>query len=274
MLSAQEVYAFGKNENGELGDGGTSNNSTPTIIKGLAHVTAISAGNTHALALLESGTAPPAPQIALQAEHGALRLRWTLSNAEKLLYRVFERPGIEEAEEEPEEAEPAEVDAESGTGATAPEAGPPKNTARPKITGEAREGKTLTATQGGWSGTEPITYEYQWQRCKAGECTGIAGATRSTYLVGSEDPGSTLRVVVTAENSVQPPGSATSGPTEVVKTEEEARKSIAESRNLNGSEHAIVINELNKESPLEAIPYEIKLRAGKVTRTLIGTPLP
>ena len=93
----------------------------------------------------------------------------------------------------------------------------PTNTAPPSISGSAVTGKTMTAQPGTWIGTQPITYKYQWQRCdKSGTgCSDIAGATTNTYLVGSSDQGSTLRVRVTASNSAGS-SSATSAQTSVV----------------------------------------------------------
>jgi hypothetical protein len=79
----------------------------------------------------------------------------------------------------------------------------PANTALPAISGTAQAGQTLTASSGSWSGTQPISYAYQWQRCDSGGagCGSIAGATASSYAVTSSDVGSTLRVAVTASNS-------------------------------------------------------------------------
>jgi sugar lactone lactonase YvrE len=94
------------------------------------------------------------------------------------------------------------------TNATSPITGvvaaiPPSNTAAPAITGTARDGQTLTASTGTWTGTPPISYAYQWQSCNSvGKgCANVAGATDSTYLLGHGDVGSTLRVVVTASNA-------------------------------------------------------------------------
>jgi fibronectin type 3 domain-containing protein len=80
---------------------------------------------------------------------------------------------------------------------------PPSNTAPPTITGTARDGQTLTASTGSWSGTPPLSYGYQWASCdRMGEgCIDIDGAASSTYLLGHGDVGTTLRVTVTAGNA-------------------------------------------------------------------------
>ena len=92
----------------------------------------------------------------------------------------------------------------------------PTNTSAPRISGNAQEGQTLTATST-WSGTQPITYNYQWNRCdSAGNgCAAIAGATGSTYNTTSADVAHTLRVLVTATNS-HGTANATSNPTAII----------------------------------------------------------
>jgi hypothetical protein len=92
----------------------------------------------------------------------------------------------------------------------------PVNTSEPKISGNPQEGQTLTATSL-WSGSQPITYTYQWTRCDAsgGGCADIAGATGSTYNTTASDVTHTLRVVVHAVNS-RGNATATSNPTPVI----------------------------------------------------------
>ena len=92
---------------------------------------------------------------------------------------------------------------------------PPVNTSLPTISGTAQSGQTLTANPGSWSGTQPINYSYQWQRCNSSgtSCTGIA--TGPTYTTTDNDVGSTLRVAVTASN-IAGQASATSNATAIV----------------------------------------------------------
>jgi hypothetical protein len=80
---------------------------------------------------------------------------------------------------------------------------PPSNSALPTVTGTAKEGQTLTAQNGSWSGAQPQSYSYEWQRCDASgnNCAFLNGALASSYTLGFGDVGSTLRVTVTATNT-------------------------------------------------------------------------
>jgi hypothetical protein len=96
-------------------------------------------------------------------------------------------------------------------------AGRPVNGKPPTIAGTSQQGQTLTANAGSWTGGQPMTFTYQWRRCdqSGGSCSDISGATGKTYVVTSADVGNTLRVRVTAKNTL---GSraATSIPTGVI----------------------------------------------------------
>ncbi|HSL64406.1 MAG TPA: hypothetical protein VK874_07075 [Gaiellaceae bacterium] len=93
----------------------------------------------------------------------------------------------------------------------------PVNSVRPSVGGTERVGSVLSATNGTWTGTLPLTYTYQWQRCNAtgAACASIAGATAQSYVAATADAGATLVVLVTARNAA---GTATvaSAPTDVV----------------------------------------------------------
>lgn len=105
----------------------------------------------------------------------------------------------------------------AGVAGAQQEKSPPTVRATPTIQGEAREGKTLTATRGEWGGKTPMRFAYQWRRCgrDGTGCANIAGQTNPTYVVRSADVDRTIRVRVTATND---DGSATgvSQPTPVV----------------------------------------------------------
>jgi hypothetical protein len=81
---------------------------------------------------------------------------------------------------------------------------PPANRVAPVLTGEPRDGRTLSTTDGEWDGTPPFAYQYQWERCPSGSstCQPIHGATSRSYAATSNDVGMELRAVVTATNAV------------------------------------------------------------------------
>lgn len=79
----------------------------------------------------------------------------------------------------------------------------PSNTTLPTIAGTTQAGDTLTASPGSWTGTPPLAYGYQWQRCgvSGGSCADVGNATSQTYGLSSADVGFTIRVLVTASNA-------------------------------------------------------------------------
>jgi hypothetical protein len=95
-------------------------------------------------------------------------------------------------------------------------AAPLNNTARPTITGQARVGQELTATEGTWTGN-PTSFAFQWQRCDVDSltCANVIGATGRTYGVRIADLGFRLRVEVTARTDKRS-GTARSNATAIV----------------------------------------------------------
>jgi hypothetical protein len=89
------------------------------------------------------------------------------------------------------------------TGGSAQTAVAPRNTSPPAITGTAQVDETLRASTGAWTGTQPISFTFQWLRCNtSGEnCVTLTGFTDETYTVREGDVDRTLRVRVTARNN-------------------------------------------------------------------------
>jgi hypothetical protein len=77
----------------------------------------------------------------------------------------------------------------------------PANQTVPKLTGWRIVGQTMTITTGTWSGTPPITYSYQWQRCNR-VCSDIAGATGPSYAATAADLDFFVACLVTATNAL------------------------------------------------------------------------
>ena len=104
----------------------------------------------------------------------------------------------------------------AATAAQATTAAAPQSNSPPTISGQAREGRTVTALNGNW-GNSPTSFSYQWQQCDASgaNCNSIVGATSKTYTVVAGDVDHQLRVAVTATNA-DGSASATSQPSGVV----------------------------------------------------------
>lgn len=86
----------------------------------------------------------------------------------------------------------------------------------PTILGQASVGMTLQATNGDWE-HDPSEYAFQWYRCDADgvtDCEPVDSDGRQ-YLITEEDLGSTMRVDVTATNSVGD-DTASSDPSSVI----------------------------------------------------------
>jgi hypothetical protein len=105
--------------------------------------------------------------------------------------------------------------------------GAPVNTSPPTISGTVQQGQNLHASRGTWSGTQPITYTYRWQRCdqNGASCAAIGTATNSDYKLTSADVGNTVRAMVTAKNSTGT-GTAVSAQTAVVAAPQQPANTI------------------------------------------------
>lgn len=93
----------------------------------------------------------------------------------------------------------------------------PRPESSPTIEGAAKDGATLKADVGTWSGTRPVSYSYEWQTCNVlGEgCIAIPGATSLSYQLTAEQEGARIGLLVTASNA-QGSLSAAASPTGIV----------------------------------------------------------
>jgi large repetitive protein len=93
----------------------------------------------------------------------------------------------------------------------------PTNTALPVISGIARNGATLTTSNGSWT-SSPTSFAYQWQRASdvGGTYNNITSATSSSYVVDESDVGYFIKVSVIATNGIGPSSAALSAATTAV----------------------------------------------------------
>jgi hypothetical protein len=120
----------------------------------------------------------------------------------------------------------------------------PVNTVAPTITGTERDGSTLTAKVGTWTGLTPITYAYQWLLCNSSgsECGNISSATSNTYKAIHEDAGRALRVAVTATNSAGGSAAATSAQTGTIEALKPSNTALPTISGPAESGHLLTVN--------------------------------
>jgi hypothetical protein len=77
----------------------------------------------------------------------------------------------------------------------------PANTIVPALSGTARVGQTLTASNGSWTPASGVTFTNAWWRCtdnvSIGSCTAIPSQTGTTYTLVAADDGKYIRARVT-----------------------------------------------------------------------------
>lgn len=71
----------------------------------------------------------------------------------------------------------------------------PANSVIPAISGSTPIGSTLTSTTGTWTGTQPITFAYQWKSAGVN-----VGSNQNTYVTQASDAGHAMTCAVTATN--------------------------------------------------------------------------
>jgi hypothetical protein len=83
----------------------------------------------------------------------------------------------------------------------------PTNTLAPSIEGSAQVGSQLSCNPGGWTGTGPLSFDYQWAIVGGSV---LDGAADGTYVPSSEQADEQLQCVVTAADSVATSSAASS----------------------------------------------------------------
>ncbi len=94
----------------------------------------------------------------------------------------------------------------------------PSNSTAPTVSGTARTGSRLTASDppGSWNGS-PSSYEYRWKRAGVdGLYADIDSATLSSYLLTDDDIGKYIKLSVVARNSLGASSAVLSAATSVV----------------------------------------------------------
>jgi alpha-tubulin suppressor-like RCC1 family protein len=278
VLSAGQVYAFGRDSQGELANGTTTEDSTPTVVSSLGSgVREIAAGPTHGLALVAERAAP---YITVHRETGIVRIVWGAGEKPyHLNFDEFTHPGLTEPEEG------AEEEFEESEGVLVPKSRP-KIKHTPVSPGNYTTlEQSLEGSNGSWKGAEPITYTYQWQRCTLpveGACSNISGETTNKYKPTEADLGDYLRFLVTAKNAEVEGGVTASSEltTAVTKTtgKEVTKYSInikkeEEKGELTGTELSVPqTGHSGEPKELGHIPWEFKLEFTPKARWFVATP--
>jgi alpha-tubulin suppressor-like RCC1 family protein len=281
VLSAGQVYAFGRNERGELANGTPTEmgNAKPTIETSLGSgVREVATGPTHGLALVPEA---PAPHITVHRESGIVRFGWAGGSATHLNYNEFTHPGLMELEEGSEE------ELGEGEGALVPKSRP-KIKHTPVSPGNYTTlEQTLEGSNGSWKGAEPITYTYQWQRCTApveAACSNISGETTNKYKPTEADLGDYIRFLVTAKNAEVEGGVTVAAELTTVVTKSSSKEATKYSVNIKKEEekgeitgHEVAIPQVGhsgEPTTLSHVPWEFKLEFGAKARWFVVTPLP
>jgi uncharacterized protein YukE len=91
--------------------------------------------------------------------------------------------------------------ASDGSSLKAAPARRPHRKSLPRISGTLEDGQILTASDGSWKGSTPLSFSYQWEECPKKHCAAIAGATETSYRLTTAEIGRKMTVLVTARNS-------------------------------------------------------------------------
>jgi hypothetical protein len=198
------IYLDGVDVTGTVNNQTLANNTQPLTVAGDASTGAVINGYLDELSIYGRGLS--ATEVANHYAAGHYGACSPISGATAATYTATtgdDGSGLQVAVTASNSAGSATALSSSSAAVTSAVSSPPSNTSPPTISGLAQQGQTLTASTGTWSGTQPISYAYQWQRCdvNGGSCGNIASATNTTYTLTSGDLGSTIGATVTASNS-------------------------------------------------------------------------
>jgi hypothetical protein len=137
----------------------------------------------------------------------------------------------------------------------------PANTEAPAVVGTPQDGELVVAKDGEWTGTDPITFAYQWQVCDGAgvNCANINGATGKIYRVATADVGKRLRVQVTARNASGTQTAMASPTSPVVHP--------AGAQRLSDGRYSIPVSSVN-------LPYRLNVSSLQFTPTVLSSRAP
>jgi GH25 family lysozyme M1 (1,4-beta-N-acetylmuramidase) len=136
---------------------------------------------------------------------------------------------------------------------------PPSNESPPAISGETEVGQTLNASTGTWSGSQPLSYSYAWQRCAedGSGCTAVLNGTAPDYNLDPADYGHRMKVTVTATNSAGSSSSESSLSEVVTDTQAPSPPRVTEPQELTRRKN--VLFKWNRSENLAT--YRVRYRA-------------
>jgi alpha-tubulin suppressor-like RCC1 family protein len=225
VLSSGQVQCWGHNFYGQLGNGSTVDSSVPVTVSGISSAVSVSISSDFSCAVLPSGQVQCwGSNSSGQLGNGATTDSWVpvvvsgISSAVSVSARGAHSCVVLSSGQvqcwgnngagqlgigsEATQLTPQTVIGIGGTSLV--------NSGAPTVTGETRVGGQLTAVPGTWD--EGVTFTYQWRR----EGVEIPGATLSTYLLGPDDAGTRISVVVSGAKDGYYTSIRESAPTELI----------------------------------------------------------
>jgi len=135
----------------------------------------------------------------------------------------------------------------------------PSNISPPTIAGSAEEGQTLGAEVGAWSGTEPMSYTYQWSRCGLRYSDAVRADTPLAYWRLGEPRGLTAADVSgSGRDAVYAGGTSLGNPGALPGSSDTAA-------GLDGTDDHVMLNPASG-FPASALTVELWLKTSDTTK--------